>query len=144
MPQVQYIFGDGEQVVKVKSHGNSEGVGSRSFKRAMKSTRDSLKDKLKRITSQTSCSCHSVRYEKGGIMKIESAGDIPRNRSQVYNLNREVKRQNADSPLTTGDPLLSCLSESKRKTTRAKGRHNQRNAIVSRANRLSRHGTTAD
>ena len=43
MPQaliiVLYIFGEGEQVVKVKSHGNSKGVGSRSFKRTMKSTR---------------------------------------------------------------------------------------------------------
>ena len=81
MPQsliiVQYIFGDGEQVVKVKCHGNSKGVGSRSFKRTMKSTRDSVKDKLKGLPPRQVV--HAIVDQKGGIMKIESAGDIPRN-----------------------------------------------------------------
>ena len=35
--------------------------------------------------------------EKGGIMKVESSGDFPRNRAQVYNLNREVKRQKVEN-----------------------------------------------
>ena len=115
MPQsliiVQYIFGDGEQVVKVKSHGNSKGVGSRSFKRTMKSTRDSMKGKLKGLPPRQVV--HAIVEQKGGIMKIESAGDIPRNRTQVYNLNRELKRQNVDSPITTGDPLLQVLVKAK-------------------------------
>ena len=115
MPQsliiVQYIFGDGEQVVKVKSHGNSKGVGSRSFKRTMKSTRDSMKDKLKGLLPRQVV--HAIVEQKGGIMKIESASDIPRNRAQVYNLNRELKRQNVDSSITTGHSLLQVLVKAK-------------------------------
>ena len=108
---MQYIFGDGEQVVKVKCHGNSKGVGSRSFKRTMKSNRDSVKDKLKGLPPRQVV--HAIVDQKGRIMKIESAGDIPRNRTQVYNLNRELKRQNVDSPITTGDPLLQVLVKAK-------------------------------
>ena len=46
---VQYIFGNGEQEVEVKSHGNSKREGVRAFKRTMKSTRDSMKEKLKEL-----------------------------------------------------------------------------------------------
>ena len=46
-------------------------------------------------------------------MKVESSGDFPRNRAQVYNLNRVVKRQKVDSPIATGDPLLQILAKAK-------------------------------
>ena len=107
---VQYIFGEGEQEVQVKSHGNSKGA-SRSFKRTMKSTRDSMREKLKELPPRQVP--HSIVDGKGGIMKIESAGDFPRNRTQVYNLNREVRRQKVDSPIATCDPLLQVLAKAK-------------------------------
>ena len=109
---IQYIFGEGEQEVTVKSHGNSKAcTGSRAFKRTMKSTRESVKDKLKELPPRQVS--HAIVDEKGGIMKIESAGDFPRNRAQVYNLNREVKRQKVDSPIATNDPLVQILSKAK-------------------------------
>ena len=46
-------------------------------------------------------------------MKVESSGDFPRNRAQVYNLNKEVKRRKVDQPITTGDPLLQILAKAK-------------------------------
>ena len=46
-------------------------------------------------------------------MKVESSGDFPRNRAQVYNLNKEVKRRKVDLPITTGDPLLQILAKAK-------------------------------
>ena len=46
-------------------------------------------------------------------MKVESSGDFPRNKAQVYNLNKEVKRRKVDPPITTGDPLLQILAKVK-------------------------------
>ena len=46
---VQYIFGDGEQEVEVKSHGNCKREGARAFKRTMQSTRESVVEKLKEL-----------------------------------------------------------------------------------------------
>ena len=46
---VQYIFGDGEQEVEVKSHGNSKRKGARAFKRKMQSTKESVGEKLKEL-----------------------------------------------------------------------------------------------
>ena len=77
----------------------------------MKNTRESVKEKLKELLPRQVA--HGIVDEKGGIMKIESAGDFPRNRAQVYNLNREVKRQKVDSPIATNDPLVQILAKTK-------------------------------
>lgn len=77
----------------------------------MKSTRHSMREKLKELPPRQVP--HSIVDGKGGIMKIESAGDFPRNRTQVYNLNREVRRQKVDSPIATCDPLLQVLAKAK-------------------------------
>ena len=108
---IQYIFTEGEQEVIVKSHGNSKRTGSRAFKRTMQSTRDFVREKLKELPPRKVI--HSIVDERGGIMKVESAGEFPRNRAQVYNANRHVKRQEAGVPFSTGDPLLQVLTKAK-------------------------------
>ena len=108
---VQYMFTDGEQEVNIKSHGNSKGSTPRPFKRTMQSTREFVQDKLKEHPPRRVI--HSVVEERGGIMQVESAGEFPRNRDQVYNINRQAKRQKVDVPLSTGDPLLQVLAKAK-------------------------------
>ena len=55
---------------------------------------------------------HKVINERGGIMKIGSSGALPRNRTQVYNITREVKKQK--EPLThIEDPMLKVLAKAK-------------------------------
>ena len=34
---------------------------------------------------------HKIINEKGGIMKIESSGELPRDRTQVYNIAKGMK-----------------------------------------------------
>lgn len=68
-----------------------------------------MKDKLKELPPRQVA--HAIVDEKGVIMKIESAGDFPRNRAQVYNLNREVKGQKVVSPIATDDPLVQILAK---------------------------------
>ncbi|CAH3133604.1 unnamed protein product, partial [Porites lobata] len=60
-------------------------------------------------SSSHSLGCRRTR----GIMQVESAGEFPRNRDQVYNINRQAKRQKVDVPLSTGDPLLQVLAKAK-------------------------------
>ena len=107
---IQYIFTDGEQEVIVNSHGNSKATGSRAFKRTMQSTRDFVREKLKELPPRQVIP--SVVQERGGIMKVESAGEFPRNRAQVYNINKQAKRQKVGT-VFTGDPLLQLLTKAK-------------------------------
>ena len=46
-------------------------------------------------------------------MIVESAGKFLRNRAQVYNANRRVKRQEVDVTFSTDDPLLQVLAKAK-------------------------------
>ena len=108
---IEYIFADGEQEVTVNSHGNSKGTGSRAFKRTMQSTREFVREKLKELPPRQVI--HSVVQERGGIMKVESAGEFSRNRVQVYNINKQAKRQKVDGTVSTGDPLLQVLAKAK-------------------------------
>ena len=81
---------EGEQEVSVKTHGNAKGTGARAFKRTMQSTRDFVRGKLKELPPRQVI--HSIVEERGGILKVGSAGEFPRDRAQVYNLNKQVKR----------------------------------------------------
>ena len=108
---IQYIFTDGEQEVSVNSHGNSKGTGSRAYKRTMESTREFVREKLKELPPRKVIP--SVVQERGGIMKVESAGEFPRNRVQVYNISKQAKRQKVNGTVSTGDPLLQVLAKAK-------------------------------
>ena len=107
---IQYIFTEAEQEVSVKTHGNAKGTGARAFKRTMQSTRDFVRGKLKELPPRQVI--HSIVEERGGILKVESAGEFPRDRAQVYNLNKQVKRQKVDVAFSA-DPLLQVLAKAK-------------------------------
>ena len=81
-----------------------------AFKRTMQSTRDFVRGKLKELPPRQVI--HSIVEERGGILKVESAGEFPRDRAQVYNLNKQVKRQKVDVT-SSADPLLQVLAKAK-------------------------------
>lgn len=78
----------------------------------MQSTRDFVRGKLKELPPLQVI--HSIVEERGGILKVESAGEFPRDRGQVYNLNRQMKRQKVDIA-SSADPLLQVLAKAKEK-----------------------------
>jgi hypothetical protein len=55
---------------------------------------------------------HKVINERGGIMKIGSSGALPRNRTQVYNITRKVKKQK-EPQTRIEDPMLQVLAKAK-------------------------------
>ena len=107
---IQYIFTEGVQEVSVKTHGNAKGTGARACKRTMQSTRDFVRVKLKELPPRQVI--HSIVEERGGILKVESAGEFPRDRAQVYHLNKQVKRQKVDVA-SSADSLLQVLAKAK-------------------------------
>ena len=104
----------------------------------MQSTREFVREKLKELPRRQVIS--SVGHERGGIMKVESAGEFPRNRAQVYNINKQAKRQKVDGTVSTGDPQV--LAKGEGRTARTYGRHPyQGNSLVPRAHSISSHRT---
>jgi hypothetical protein len=112
---IQYIFNNGEQPVKVNLHGNAKSTRCGSYQRTMQSTRKMIKENIGTLPARSTV--HKVINERGGIMKIGSSGALPRNRTQVYNITREEKKQK-EPPTHIEDPMLQVLAKSQRGTTR--------------------------
>ena len=80
---VQYSFTGHPHSVISKPHGNSK--SSLPFIRTTPSTLGKLKESCKKKSPKELI--HSITKEKGGIQKLKTVGDIPRNNKQVYNMN---------------------------------------------------------
>ena len=108
---IQYIFGEGEQEVNVQLHGNAKSSRCGPFKRTMKSTINLIKDQIETLPARETV--HKVIKDRGGIMKVESSGEVPRNRNQVYNIAKEVKKQTTSTSICNDDPMLQVLVKAK-------------------------------
>ncbi len=81
---IQYVFTDGEREVLVKCHGNAKKERCSAYTRTMKSTMDMIKETVVELPARETV--HKIINEKGGgVMKIESSGELPRDCTQVYN-----------------------------------------------------------
>ncbi|CAB4029271.1 Hypothetical predicted protein [Paramuricea clavata] len=110
---VQYIFTEGEQRVHVKPHGNSNNKTkeSKPYKRTMQSTKDLVQAKLAKHSPRKVV--HDVIEERGGIDQIQSAGEFPRNRTQIYNAKRGLGNPNGKISTCVKDPFLDVLIKAK-------------------------------
>ena len=77
----------------------------------MKSTKDLIMEKLTVLPPRRTM--YQIIKERGGIMKISQAGEFPRNRTQVYNINRKLKNTNGNTTLPSNDPLLQVITKAK-------------------------------
>jgi hypothetical protein len=111
---IQYIFDDGEQDVVVQAHGNKKKFDStsvRGYRRTTKSTKDLIEKKLTVVPPQEAT--QEIIKERGGIMNIKNAGEFPRNRSQMYNINKKMKRKKSGVDISHNDPLLQVITKAK-------------------------------
>ena len=110
---IQYIFGDGEQDVVVQAHGNKklDSTEVHGYRRTMKSTKDLIEKKLTIVPPREAT--QEIIKERGGIMNINTAGEFPRNRTQVYNINKKMKTKKSGVDLSHNDPLLQVITQAK-------------------------------
>lgn len=105
---VQYLFSQGEHSIIVAPHGNAH--GGKPYVRTMPSVMTKLK---KESVSKTPKSVVKILSdESGGIMKIKSAGELPRGRQQV----KDARRGKQDF-----DPLYAVMYMCKE----GEGKHNE-------------------
>ena len=108
---IQYIFEEGEQLVEVKQHGNAKNSRSGAYKRTMSSTRNMIKEQTGTLPAREIV--HEVIEKRGGIMKVRSSGALPRNRTQVYNIMKESKKEMSKQPLGMDDPVMQVSVKAK-------------------------------
>ena len=109
---VQYIFTEGEQRVLVKSHGNLKNKNKETnpYKRTMQSTKNLVQTKIAKHSPHKVV--HDVIEERGGINQIQSSGEFPRNRTQIYNAKRCLNNPTF-STSAAKDCILDLLLKSK-------------------------------
>ena len=78
-----------EHPVLVRPHGNAK--CNKPYRRTKESTKSLLRDKLHHGNPKDATD--EVSSKKGGILRAQSAGDIARDRTQVYNMHRKLKEQ---------------------------------------------------
>ena len=98
---VQYHFVSEEHEIRVRPHENSK--RSYPYIRTMPSTLN----KLTEVASEKmpKPAVHAVSSQRGGVVRVLSAGSLPRNESQVKSIRRKIKVTSGSSM----DPLLSVM-----------------------------------
>lgn len=76
-----------EHTVVTRPHGNSK--SNKPYRRTMSSTKTRLAAKLK--TEKPKDANDSVFQSKGGLLGAKGAGELPRGRTQAYNLMEQCK-----------------------------------------------------
>ena len=90
MTVIQYVFFGGEEVpIALPSHGNSK-KNKRPYFRTQKSTLDDVKENID--TMRPKHIVEKLYNEAGGILHVQSSGEVCRNRTQVYNAKRYQQR----------------------------------------------------
>ena len=104
--------------VLVRPHGNSK-KGRQPYKRTKQSTINLLKTELDHNSPKDATD--NVFTEKGGIVMAKCAGDLPRDRTQTYNLKRKEQQlrmtgacgSSSISPSNTRDILYVVMEQCK-------------------------------
>ena len=105
-----------EHQVLVGPHGNSKD-GRRKYCRTMESTKKELRSKL--LQGKAREVVGEVYTMKGGILKAQSAGKLPRDRQQAYNIKKQVSASGlllssqVYATNTTRDALFSVMLQCK-------------------------------
>ena len=107
---IQYYFKTGKEEIIVPCHGNSK--KNTPYFRSKESTKLAIKANVKplAVTSVfgTKRIFNEMMQEKGGLTKIRSPADVPRNREQIRNF-----RKNSASTVSTPDDLTVVMYKSK-------------------------------
>ena len=94
---MQYVFSGKPHCILQKPHGNAK-HDNKPYIRTTPSTLQKLRVCSKQLPPKQAVS--KVTFERGGVIKANSIGDLPRNRKQVYNLSCKE---------TENDALLSVM-----------------------------------
>ncbi len=87
---IVYKFdGVAEHKVLIRPHGNAK--TNKPYKRTRESTKNLLKLKLEHSCPKEAID--TVFTKRGGIVSSQSAGELPRGRSQAYNLKKKVQQE---------------------------------------------------
>ena len=81
---MQYTFCNKPHPIIQKPHGNTKSVNAQPFIRTTPSTLQKLKQCIKVQPPKQAVA--NVTKQKGGIVKLNAVGDIPRNQKQAYNI----------------------------------------------------------
>ena len=90
---VYKFYGVEGHSVLVRPHGNSK--SDSSYRRIKESTKNLLKAEL--VHDCPKNAIDEVYNDKGGIINAQSIGDLPRNRSQAYNIKKKQLQQKMTS-----------------------------------------------
>ena len=71
-----------EHPVLVRPHGNAK--TNKPYRRTKESTKSLLREQLHQRDPKDAID--NVLSEKGGMLRAQNAGDIPRDRTQAYNM----------------------------------------------------------
>jgi len=97
---VVYKFdGVPDHPVLVRPHGNAK--SNKAYRRTKESTKSLLRDHLQEKNPKD-----AVDKVHTGILKAQSAGDIPRDRNQAYNMHKKLKQQKILSSLGSSNSSL--------------------------------------
>ena len=91
-----------EHPVLVRAHGNSK--SNKPYRRTKESTKTLMRDQLQEKNPKDAVD--QVHMKKGGILEARSAGDIPRDRTQAYNMQKKLKEQRTLNSLSNGNCTL--------------------------------------
>ena len=100
----------------VRPHGNSK--TGKPYRRTRESTKSLLRAELKHSSPKEAV--NKVFEKKGGVLKAESAGELPRSRDQAYKIKRKQQEELATSmglkpyPYATKDVLYVVMEQCKR------------------------------
>ncbi len=75
--------------LSLRPHGNCK--RSKAYRRTRESTKDQLKNELE--NNKPKDAVDNVFRSKGGVLEVQSAGELPRGRTQAYNIKRALQHQ---------------------------------------------------
>ena len=86
-----------EHRIRIHPHGNSK--STQPFCRTMTSVKTQLAHEL--ATQTPTEAIHKVYTTKGGVIGVQSAGELPLHQQQAYNIKHKVKKQRLEGSSST-------------------------------------------
>ena len=84
-----------DHAVLIRPHGNSK--RNKVYRRTRESTKNLLKTELEKSTPKEAVD--NVFESKGGVLEVQSAGELPRGRTQAYNIKRALQQRRSSKAL---------------------------------------------
>ena len=75
--------------VVVRPHGNAK--SNKPYRRTRESTKNMIKEELEHCDPKEAV--NKVFEERGGMISAQSAGELPRGRTQAYNIRRQSQKE---------------------------------------------------